>query len=587
MYSRLLKRWNNIRLRNKLLILYGVAVFIPMIMTNLIFYTITADNVRAQKITDLKHALEKGKEAYRKGLESIVGISSMLYTDSELSEALDHHYESTNEMLSAYDRVVKNAITRYVSLNKQFYNATFYTDNETLVSSGVLKLIDQHTAEEEWYRKVHSAKVIGELLLHTNLPPAGGKVEVGFSTAWDQPYTSIIRKLDFFRKSGSHVKLLKIDIFPQFAEETLRNTFPLGELYLTGGSGEVLYASNGSSESLIPSMNDSKNVSLVTSFDNVNYLSGWKLIGIYPREQIDSAMQQSKLSFVYLTLANLILPGLIIMVLSRSLNARIVRLWKQMKQVKNQHFDLPEMEQANDEIGQLTGEFNRMTAQISLLIRDVYEAELGRRQAQLNALQSQINPHFLFNTLETIRMNSLMKGEQETALVINRLARSFRRSITWGSDTVPLREELSYIEDFLEIQKFRFEDRLEYKFDMEPSLLDVQIPKMSVLPIVENACIHGIERMEEAGFIEIVGIREVDAIRIVVRDNGPGISEEKLKEISQAMRTDVLNQGRHIGIRNVYNRLKLYYLKDFALDYRSGPDKGTVVTMIFPVEKLG
>ncbi|WP_235289717.1 sensor histidine kinase [Paenibacillus tarimensis] len=555
-----------------------------MIMTNLIFYTITADNVRAQKITDLRHSLEKGKEAYRKALESIVGISSMLYTDSELSDALDHHYDSTNEMLSVYDSVVKNAITRYVSLNKQFYNATLYTDNETLISSGVLKLIDMHTVQEEWYQEVQSVQVIGELLLYSNFP-ASGKAGIGSRAAWDQPYLSIIRKLDFFRKSGSHMKLLKIDILPQFAEETLRDIFPLGELYLTGRAGEVLYASNGLPGTLAHRMSDSHNVSLVSSFDNVNYLNGWKLIGIYPRKQIDSAMQQSRLSFVYLTIANLILPSLIIMVLSRTLNARIVLLWKQMKQVKNQHFDLPEMEQANDEIGQLTGEFNRMTAQISLLIRDVYEAELGRRQAQLNALQSQINPHFLFNTLETIRMNSLMKGEQETALVINRLARSFRRSITWGSDTVPIREELSFIEDFLAIQKFRFEDRLEYRFDMEPSIMDVQIPKMSVLPIVENACIHGIERLEGSGLIEVIGTRDAAAVQIVIRDNGVGMSDEKLNDVTGAMRKDVLNQGQHIGIRNVYNRLKLYYQRNFELIYHSAPDRGTVVTMVFPVEK--
>lgn len=572
MIKRVLKHWNDIRLRNKLLVLYVVAIFVPMIITNLTFYNITANNVRTQKISDLSHDLDKSKDAYRKAIESVVEISSVLYTDSELSAALDNNYSSTNEMLIAYDSILNSSINQFVSISKQFYNAYLYTNNDSLISSGVLRFISKQVENEDWYHLVRNQSVIGELHLYTNKNLKQS----------DQPYLSIIRKLDYFRKSGSYTKILKIDIMSEFVKETLDDSFSIGHLYLINNNGDILYSSHNKAVDLQEQMNSKKNLVLTSSFDKLSYLQGWKMIGIYPKDQIGSALHSSRLLFIYLMLANLLLPSLIIIVLSSSLNSRIVVLWKQMKQVKNQHYDLLKVDQAKDEIGQLTEEFYRLTSQISLLIRDVYEAELGRKQAQLNALQSQINPHFLFNTLETIRMNSMVKKEHDTALVISRLARSFRRSITWGNDTVPISDEMEFIIDFLEIQKFRFEHRMRYEFYIEEDIKAITIPKMSILPIVENACIHGIERLADVGIIQVKGHLENGKVKIVISDNGVGISDEELEDIVEAMKGDVLNEGNHIGIRNVYHRLKLYYSDEFDLIYQSEPGIGTTVTMLIP-----
>jgi two-component system sensor histidine kinase YesM len=547
-----------------------------MIITNFIFYNITADNVRTQKISDLSHALDKSKDTYRKAIESIVEISSVLYTDSDLSAALDTNYSTTNEVLIAYDTILNSSVNQFVSINKQFYNAYLYTNNKTLIGAGVLKSIDKQTEKKEWYNRIRNQSVIGELHLHTNK---------NFEHP-EQSYLSIIRKLDYFRKSGSYMKILKVDILPQFVKETLEDNSSIGDLYLINDKGDILYSSQEKYIDLMDQMDSDKNLVLTSTFDKVSYLQGWKMIGIYPKDQIDSAMRHSRLFFIYLMLANLLLPSLIIIVLSSSLNSRIVVLWKQMKQVKNQRYDLLNVDQAKDEIGQLTEEFNRLTSQISMLIRDVYEAELGRKQAQLNALQSQINPHFLFNTLETIRMNSMVKNEHDTALVISRLARSIRRSITWGNDFVPISEEMEIIVDFLEIQKFRFEHRLRYEFHIEDAIKDVSIPKMSILPIVENACIHGIERSADVGLVRITGNLDNGMVKIEITDNGIGMSDEELEDIVEAMRGDVLNQGNHIGIRNVYNRLKLYYNDGFDLAYRSEPGRGTSVTMLIPANTI-
>src|SRR5690606_347847 len=129
--------------------------------------------------------------------------------------------------------------------------------------------------------------------------------------------------------------------------------------------------------------------------------------------------------------------------------------------------------------------------------------EIEHRHAQLNALQSQINPHFLFNALETIRMRSIIKKEAETAKIIHNMAKLFRGSLTWKRDKVPLTEELEFINCFLEIQKYRFADRLEYKIEVEEAASKCLIPKLIFLPFVENACIHGIEKVRHGGEVII------------------------------------------------------------------------------------
>ncbi|MEW9700832.1 sensor histidine kinase [Paenibacillus sp. SI8] len=575
-------RWNNLRLRNKLLFLYVVAVFFPVIITNVTFYAITADNVKSQKTSDLQHALETNKDNFRKVIDGIIGISSVLYTDSVLSDALDKRYSSTNDMLIAYNDILNSSVSQFVPINKQFYNAYLYTDNETLISSGVLRFIDRQTEQEEWYRRLQMSPTLGELHLYTNKAGSAGNSGMMAANKSGQPYLSVIRKLDFFRKSETYTKLLKIDILPQFIQETLEDSAFQGKVFLIDEEGTVVYGSDQSHVPLSEQVDDSQSLVLSSHFDNVNYLKGWQMVGIYPKSQLFGVMTKSWRFFVYLTCANLLVPSLIIMILSRSLNARIVLLWKQMKLVKKQHFNPLQVEQANDEIGQLTEEFNRMTIQISELIRDVYVAELDRRQAQLNALQSQINPHFLFNTLETIRMNSLVKNEPETAAVIKRLARSFRRSLTWGNDWIPIREEMEFILDFLEIQKFRFEHRLSYEIEVDEEVLGVYVPKMSLLPIVENACIHGIEGLEKAGAILIKGYVSDANILFEVHDNGVGMSEEKLEALLDSLRSDELNRGDHVGLRNIHNRLKLSFDHAFGITFTSEPGKGTSVQVRIP-----
>ncbi|MCZ8520869.1 MULTISPECIES: cache domain-containing sensor histidine kinase [Paenibacillus] len=576
-------RWNHIRLRSKLMILYLAAVLLPVVFTNVTFYRMTAEKVQTQKLEDLHRGLTAGKDRFRGMLEGLIGFSSILYTDSLLSSALDHPYASEDEMLTAYNEIMSNAVNRFVPMNRQFYNAYLYTDNETLISSGVLKFLSEDTKREAWYRQIQQSTAVGELIIHTTIRACGGQESGPTGADCGRPYLSVIRKLDFFKAYSTYAKVLRIDILPEYLQSTLWDRSSPGEFYILNRDGAVVYASGDSPLLGEAEAQRQHKLVIASPFEGAKYLQGWRIVGIYPESQVLDAVLQSRKFIIYLTCVNLLVPTLIILLFSRSLTGRIGYLLKMIKRVKNQQFEPLNAKPAHDEIGQLTGEFSRMTEQIGTLIQDVYVAELDRRQAQFNALQSQINPHYLFNTLEAVRMNCIVNDEKVTADIIKRLARGFRRSLQWGDDRIPVSEEMEFVLDFLEIQKFRFGSHLNYYVHVDEDVRGVYIPKMSILPLVENACIHGIEKREGPGTVGVRVMGRPSCMLVEVSDSGAGMEEEDVEQWLEQMKHGD-NRGDHVGLKNVYDRLKWHCGSAFDLSIQSAPGRGTLVRVRIPLD---
>lgn len=319
-------------------------------------------------------------------------------------------------------------------------------------------------------------------------------------------------------------------------------------------------------------------------------MNNWKLVSIISEDEVFREVHKSRQFIIWMALINLLYSTAIIFWVTRSMNVRLINILRHMEKVKNQQFVPIEVPETHDEIGELQSGFNRMILQIKSLINDVYIADIRRKnleiehfKAQLNALQSQINLHFLFNSLETIRMRSLIKNETETARIIHNLAKLLRSSLTWNKDRVTVKEELEFINCFLEIQKYRFGDRLNYRIEADPAALNVIIPKMVFLPFVENACIHGIEPMKDGGEIDIAIRLASNYLQFSVRDNGAGMKSEQVEQIYGYLeRNEKL--GERIGVQNVVYRLKMLYGDQFRLFIDSAPGKGTLVRITLPVE---
>ncbi len=217
------------------------------------------------------------------------------------------------------------------------------------------------------------------------------------------------------------------------------------------------------------------------------------------------------------------------------------------------------------------------------------EMVLARKNAELLALHSQINPHFLFNALESIRMHSLLKDEKETSLMVERLAKLQRQYSEWQEDSIQVEKELEFVEAYLELQKYRFGDRLSFDIDVNDNCRNYYIPKLSLVTFVENACVHGIESKKTPGWIFVRIFEKLGNLYMEIEDTGMGMSEEAAEQLLDKMRNasiDMLKGKNRVGIVNACLRLKLISREEVKFDLDTEERTGTLVQIIVPIKYL-
>jgi two-component system, sensor histidine kinase YesM len=559
--------------------MYFFAVFIPIVLTNVIFYIVTIENVKKQQRQDSTLALQQINRDFSTIIDEAVGISASLYTNLNLNLFLEKDYVLDIDYIERHNSFLRN-YNQSSPINPSINSIRFYTDNPSVIYSGGVYSIDSLKQELKHFK---------EALNNSN----GSQILIDTPSDQNSQTFSIIRNLDYFYNDKQ--KFVKVEINPVTIRDIFNNVTFKGDVYLLNEKGEIEYTNNQSLKQQLDKpikFNQiEKEQSLVTiraKLNNGSYLNDWSVVGTISEETMLKTVNKSKLFIVLLAMINFLAPTIIIVIISRSFLTRLQRIIRHVKRMKNQDFELIHDQEYQDEIGQLTSEFNRMTKKINDLINDVLlvniqnkDLEIKRNRAQLSALQSQINPHFLFNALETIRMRSLMKDERETAKIIHNMAKIFRNSLTWGKDFVSVRDEINLITSFLEIQKYRFGDKLDYRITIDETAEECRIPNMSLLPFIENASIHGIEPLKENGEISLSVSLYADTVTCVIKDNGAGISEEKREQLLASLENEE-DIRENVGIKNVYYRLKLYYHDQFYFNVDSHLDYGTTITIQLP-----
>lgn len=570
---------DNISVGRKLLMMYVLCVLIPILSINLVLYSSNAKWVSRQEMSRVKFYMDRAGASVAKTIEDCVGVAITLSSDITLNDMLEKEYTDSIDYLTNYRIYLGNALSRFNPLYSQIQSITLYTNNGTIIDGGNYVHLDDSIIKEEWYDKVLKA---GRSILVYPSIDSDGRIKF-----------SLLKILNSFKFKDHYLKILKIDLKTDFLENVAADDPMQGDLYFINERNDIILSTkreylvreDRSFARLEQVEDDHKAVVSRVEFSNINYLSGWKLVGIFPKETVFMEMRRSRNSIVILALISLVSASAIVYFLSRSLNTRLKALIHHMKKARKQDFEVIEGGIGNDEVGELIVEFNRMATKIKELIHDVYHAEiysknleLERRQAVLNALESQINPHFMYNTLNTIRVKSVLKNETETADIIKCVAKTFRRVITWGNDMITIREEVEFIQEYLKIQKYRFEDKVDYRIQVQPDCMEYKIPKMSIQTLMENACIHGVENVKESGMIALDIFLEDQYLCCIVQDNGEGIDEEQLRNMLDGLKQDS-DSSRNIGIRNVYKRFSTYFGNNFYFHMENREGGGLKVTV--------
>lgn len=571
----ILQSFNNLKLRNKFLIVYILSVLVPIIVTNSAFFIMMNNRFVEQKVADIELVLNQAQQDFADVTDQAIGLATTLYLDVRLYNFFDRDYASPIEYIENFNQVIRQ-YNISTPLYSSVQNVTFYTNNPTtLAGGGVTHLID------EWP--------------HGEIDSEHPHAYINVNNEDNEINLSVYSSLDYFQLYDTYDNFIQIDINPVALKQVFNNMTLQGDLYLLDETGSIVYSNSESfilaeDQQLFNEDDFSNNKIILRNALHDRFLTDWEIVAVVNSSEYTSELIESSQLMIILSLFNILLPTLVIVYISKSFHSRLDSVLSHVKNIEKHNFEEYPHVKSKDEIGQLARQINRMTRQINKLFNEIFRAniekkdlEIKEKQAQLSALQSQINPHFLFNALETIRMRSLMKGENETAGIIQNMAGIFRNSLTWGRDWVTVEEEVSLIKSFLEIQAYRFGDKLSYTVEVDPEIKEVKIPNLSFLPFVENASIHGIEPLKDLGTIHISIYREDDYIAFSITDNGVGISPERLALIEQQLENEQ-DMGDSVGIQNVYYRLKLYYKDLFEFKISTEVNQGTTVMIRLPIE---
>lgn len=318
---------------------------------------------------------------------------------------------------------------------------------------------------------------------------------------------------------------------------------------------------------------------------NTSPLSGWTVAALVPSSSLMQdieAIKQTTMLMICLTI--LLVFGATFLAITR-LSQQITQLRSLMREVERGNLDVRFHARGRGELTSLGESFNRMVIRLKRLIQDNYESQLQRKKAELAALHSQINPHFLYNTLGSFQMLAMTEGQDRLATMAYRLGQLMRYSLETGT-LVELRQEVKHIEHFLSLIQERYEDRLRYLIQIPESLLSYQIPRFTLQPLIENAIYHGIDPKSEGGCIEVTGWSEEQHLVLEIRDNGIGMPEKELQHWQSALKYEAnpFTRSRHIGILNVQGQIQRIFGPDYGLALAAARGgEGVVITIRLPL----
>lgn len=324
------------------------------------------------------------------------------------------------------------------------------------------------------------------------------------------------------------------------------------------------------------------------SFTRMKY-TGWTVVNQIPYDYLMRSTKNILTFTIVIATFFMLLSGYVAMLVFNSIFSGIYRLMSSMRNLEKGDFKLTNVQHAGkDEIQRLTSTYDRMVDRLNDLINELYREKVVKQEMQIKALKAQINPHFLYNTLETISSLAKIHGVRDISKMTSSLSYIFRYSITGEEDVVPLRDEIRSVEHYLRIIQIRYGDRMSFEIEVPESLQACKVLKLILQPLVENAIRHGIEPKTVPGKVKVTAIGEENLLRLVVQDDGVGIDTDQLMELNGLLSAEADSQrvpsSRGIGLLNVKDRLWLAYRDEAALRLSSSPGKGTTIELTLPLE---
>lgn len=544
------------------------------------------------------------------------GLSAAIEEESQsivgqLNRSLESYLRTVMKLSdSLYYGVIKNADLSDATINSEF--TLLYDNNKDNVEnialiSGDGELLEAVPAarlkqnlditKENWF--------VSTLQKTENVHFYNPKVQHVFDNNENQ-YRWVLplsRAVEITQGSSTTQGILLIDMRYDSLEQLFDNVSfgNSGYVYLIGNDGELIYhpkiqlidsglyeennlaAAGYRDGSYKEELNGT---SRMVTVKTVGY-TGWKIIGVTPDGGITLNSLKTKLFVVFLIAFFLFILMIINAYISSRITDPIKELEQSVRKLEEGVLDAPVYTGGSYEIKHLGTSIQKMADQIKVLMNDIVAEHESKRKSEFDTLQSQINPHFLYNTLDIIVWMIENERQAEAVKAVTALARFFRISLSKGKSIITVGDELEHVRNYLMIQAMRYKNRFTYRIEAEDEVLSMSSLKLLLQPLVENSIYHGMEFMDGDGVVEVKVRKEDEYLYFTVSDNGLGMTEERVRNLLDASQQvtsqrDGTSKGSGIGVRNVNERIKLYFGEEYGLTIESEPDEGTQITICLP-----
>lgn len=569
---------------------FSLLILAAIVLTSLVSYQVSVDAVERNSKGYIEEVIKQVNMNIQSYVDNMENISLLALTNKDVKYYISDNSFISTENRRTYEKRISDLFQAILYTRNDIASIMVFGYNGRFVSDRRITSLNPNAKLEEqaWYKTAKSAS--GKSVI--SAPHVQNIIENEYR--WVVSLSRELKSTDGIKAEGVFLVDLNLSIINDICSNI--NLGKKGYLFIVDNNGNIVYhpqqqlidsklrteripdviqASSGTS--FVAKDGDGKRI---YSVQDTNF--GWKIAGVAYTDDLIASKDELRNSILLYSLFGLTISLLISVWLSHRLTKPIKDLQSDMKQVEKGNFDIQtEIGQMN-EIGQLGRSFNLMVSRTKFLMEETIHNQENKRKSELLLLQSQINPHFLYNTLDSIVWMAEQKQHEEVVLMTSALAKLFRASITKDQELVPIRVEVEHITNYLLIQKMRYTDELDYVLDIDEAILGYKTVKILLQPFVENAIYHGIRNMYgiEDGRITIRGREANDQIVFEVEDNGLGMTPEQLDKIRINGEEDSRNQG--IGIRNVNERIKLYFGHEYGIHIRSEIEVGTCVTITIP-----
>lgn len=579
---------NNMKIRTKLIISYLSIVIVTVLIVG-VYLTSRMNNIVVENaVKEGRYNNNSVKSRMEEVLKLAINTSDMIYQDDNLHSMLKRKYDNYGQVVSAYNEYT--ILRDYLKYYNEFNRVEMYVDNDTLLNAtGIFKVTDE-IKESSWYNKAIEDNGIITWLYKKDETTGNYSL-------------SLVRSIN--STSRGNIGVLVISISPNYLADIVNderyktsilvdgmviysNDLKVGEIADLGGSEaeasyyyEINEEFNDNGDHLI--LNTFK---LDKSFNNTFQVLVNVPVDIITMES-NIVIKKSIIIIGIVILASLI----VILYFSKNFSDRINILRSEMHKVVKGNFNIKKSMDGNDEISEVYDDLYIMMESINKLIDEVYIRKIQQeklmvkqKEAEFKMLASQINPHFLYNTLETIRMRAFCSGDRELASIVKKLGKIMRRNLEVSNQNVSFESELELVKNYLEIQELRFKGKVEHEFNIEVDSQKYNILPLLLQPIVENAFVHGLESTKEKGKITVSAFEDLGYLLVEITDNGCGMTKERLEFINDNLgKTNKKENGHQsIGMGNINERIKIFYGDEYGIHVFSELNVGTKVVLVLP-----